>query len=54
MRSILAFEPFDHTVWLCKRGYGASRTPAARYCSPQLHATWAADPLPGRAVQSLQ
>jgi hypothetical protein len=28
-------EPFDHPVWLCERGYGASRTPAARYCSSQ-------------------
>jgi hypothetical protein len=62
-----SLEPFDHPVWLCERGYGASRTPAARCCSSQsgrhrrrprfgfcLRATWAADPLPGRTVQSLQ
>ena len=48
------FEPFDHPVWRCERGYGASRTPAARYCSSQLRTTGAADPLPGRTVQSLQ
>jgi len=29
----LGLEPFNHPVWLCERGYRASRTPAARYCS---------------------
>jgi hypothetical protein len=47
-------EPFDHPVWFCERGYGASRTPAARYCSSQLRTTGAADRLPGRTVQSSQ
>jgi hypothetical protein len=28
-------EPSNHPVWLCERGYGASRTPAARHCSSQ-------------------
>jgi hypothetical protein len=48
-------ESFGHPVWLCQRGYDASRTPAARHCSfPTLdflkfrfgfwaRAAWAAD-----------
>jgi len=63
----LGLGPFDHPVWLCERGYGASRTPAARYCSSRsghdrlrprfgscLRPTRAADPLPVGTVQWVQ
>jgi hypothetical protein len=59
-------ESFDHPVWLCERGYGASRTAARHgsYRSGQdrlrprfgfcLRASWAADAVPAGTVRRLQ